>query len=87
MWGAYVTVNNLYFPSIFKRGKAGGCILEPYACRIGVVMDEKVLSDILTEFLKLMLTCAFIPGFMLCTMLHLLGYGIFKGLTLLNIRN
>ena len=50
-------------------------------------MDEKVLSDILTEFLKLMLTGAFIPGFMLCTMLHLLGYGIFKGLTVLSIRS
>lgn len=50
-------------------------------------MDEKVFSDILTEFLKLMLTGAFIPGFMFCTMLHLLGYGIFKGLTILNIRS
>lgn len=50
-------------------------------------MDESMFMEFLTEFIKLMLTYAFIPGFMLCTILHLLGYGIFKGLTLLNIRS
>lgn len=50
-------------------------------------MDENMIVELFEELMKLMLTGAFIPGFMLCTLLHLLGYGIFKGLTVLNIRS
>lgn len=50
-------------------------------------MDESMIMESLNGFIKLMLEYGFIPGFMLCTILHLLGYGIFKGLTVLNIRS
>lgn len=50
-------------------------------------MDQAVLTEMLCDFLGNMIVYGFIPGFMLCTILHLLGYGIFKGLTLLNIRS
>lgn len=44
-------------------------------------------TEILIGFFKDMITVGFLPGFMICTLLHLVGYGIFKGLTLLNIRS
>ena len=44
-------------------------------------------TEMLIGFLKDMIAVGFLPGFMLCTVLHLIGYGIFKGLTLLNIRS
>lgn len=50
-------------------------------------MDQNMLAELTADFLSTMLMYGFIPGFMLCTILHLLGYGIFKGLTLLNIRS
>lgn len=50
-------------------------------------MDQGLLTEKTAEFLGTMIVYGFIPGFMLCTFLHLLGYGIFKGLTLLNIRS
>jgi len=50
-------------------------------------MDQAVVSEMIADFMAFMVTCGFIPGFMLCTILHLLGYGIFKGLTVLNIRS
>lgn len=53
----------------------------------GVHMEQEMLVAMTGDFVSTMLVCGFIPGFMLCTFLHLLGYGIFKSLTLLNIRN
>ncbi len=50
-------------------------------------MEQEMLVAMTGDFVSTMLVCGFIPGFMLCTFLHLLGYGIFKCLTLLNIRN
>lgn len=50
-------------------------------------MDQGVLIELTADFVSTMLMYGFIPGFMLCTFLHLLGYGIFKGLTILNIRS
>lgn len=50
-------------------------------------MDQELFAEMAADFLSAMITHAFIPGFMLCTILHLLGYGIFKGLTVLNIRS
>ncbi len=50
-------------------------------------MDQGVLTELTADFVSTMLMYGFIPGFMLCTFLHLLGYGIFKGLTILNIRS
>lgn len=44
-------------------------------------------TEMLIGFFKDMITVGFLPGFMICTLLHLVGYGIFKGLTLLNIRS
>lgn len=44
-------------------------------------------TEMLIGFFKDMITVGFLPGFMICTLLHFLGYGIFKGLTLLNIRS
>lgn len=53
----------------------------------GVHMEQEMLVTMTEDFVSAMLVCGFIPGFMLCTFLHLLGYGIFKGLTVLNIRS
>lgn len=50
-------------------------------------MDQALLTEMMVDLLRNMTAYGFIPGFMLCTILHLLGYGIFKGLTLLNIRS
>lgn len=44
-------------------------------------------TEMLIGFFKDMITVGFLPGFMICASLHLVGYGIFKGLTLLNIRS
>lgn len=41
--------------------------------------------EIMIEFFKDMVRFGFIPGFMITTGLHLLGYGIFKALSFLNI--
>lgn len=63
-------------------------VLEPYACGIGGVFMESYLnSEMLGVVLAAVITYGFIPGFMLATILHLLGYGIFKGIALLNIRS
>ena len=54
----------------------------------GVHMNISYIeTEMLIGFLKDMIAVGFLPGFMLCTVLHLIGYGIFKGLTLLNIRS
>ena len=54
----------------------------------GVHMDISYIeTEMLIAFFKDMIAVGFLPGFMLCTLLHLVGYGIFKGLTLLNIRS
>lgn len=54
----------------------------------GVHMDISYIeTEMLIGFFKDMIAVGFLPGFMLCTALHLIGYGIFKGLTLLNIRS
>lgn len=50
-------------------------------------MDEALAAELASDFVKTMIQLGFIPGFMLCTVLHLLGYGIFKGIALLNIRS
>lgn len=50
-------------------------------------MDQELITKMVADSVAGMTSYAFIPGFMLCTVLHLLGYGIFKGLTLLNIRS
>lgn len=55
----------------------------------GVQMDfsELLRADVLLGFFKDVMTIGFLPGFMITTILHLLGYGIFKTLSFLNIRN
>lgn len=50
-------------------------------------MDHEFIAEMISECISMMIVQGFIPGFMLCTILHLLGYGIFKGLTVLNIRS
>lgn len=48
-------------------------------------ISQLINEEMLVGFFKDILTIGFIPGFMLVTLLHLLGYGIFKTLSLLNI--
>lgn len=54
---------------------------------VEVSMDHEMIGELLTECISMMIAQGLLPGFMLCTLLHLLGYGIFKGLTVLNIRS
>lgn len=49
---------------------------------ISQLMDSEILIGFFTEVVQY----GFIPGFILVTLLHLTGYGIFKALSFLNIR-
>ena len=49
---------------------------------ISQFMDSEVLVGFFIDIMQL----GFLPGFMIVTLLHLLGYGIFKTLSFLNIR-
>lgn len=44
-------------------------------------------AETMKEYLRLFIEIALLPGFGMGTMLHFIGYGIFKGLSLLNIRS
>lgn len=48
-------------------------------------ISQFIDTEMLVGFFKDVITIGFIPGFMIVTLLHLLGYGIFKTLSLLNI--
>ena len=50
-------------------------------------ISEFMNADVLLGFFKDVMIIGFLPGFMITTILHLLGYGIFKTLSFLNIRN
>lgn len=47
---------------------------------------NSVNIDILVGFFRDIVSVAILPGFMITTGLHLLGYGVFKALSCLNIR-
>lgn len=49
-------------------------------------LSQLIDAEVLIGFFKDIIQIGFIPGFMLTTLLHLLGYGIFKTLSYLNIR-
>lgn len=49
-------------------------------------ISQLIDAETLIEFFKDVVTISFIPGFMITAGLHLLGYGIFKALSILNIR-
>lgn len=50
-------------------------------------LSELINAEELVDFFIEVLEIGFIRGFMITTILHLLGYGIFKTLSFLNIRN
>ena len=43
-------------------------------------------AEVMIGFFKDVVTVGFLPGFMLATVLEILGYAIFKALSFLNIR-
>lgn len=47
---------------------------------------ELIDAELLVGFFKDVIEVGFLPGFMITSLLHLLGYGIFKTLGYLNIR-
>lgn len=49
-------------------------------------ISELIDAEMLVGFFKDVILIGFFPGFALTTLLHLMGYGIFKALGLLNIR-
>lgn len=51
-----------------------------------MVLSQLMDAEILVGFFEDVLLIGFIPGFMTVALLHLLGFGIFKALSLLNIR-
>ena len=52
----------------------------------GMEISQLMDSEVLVGFFIDVLTLGFLPGFMIVTLLHILGYGIFKTLSFLNIR-
>lgn len=49
-------------------------------------LSQVIDAEMLLGFFKDVISIGFLPGFMLTTLLHLMGYGIFKALSFLNIR-
>ena len=52
-----------------------------------MIISELIDAEILIGFFKDVIQIGFIPGFMITSIMHLLGYGIFKTLSILNIRS
>ncbi len=48
---------------------------------------ESADLEMLVGFFRDIVTVGIVPGFMITTVLHLLGYGVFKALSILNIRS
>lgn len=48
--------------------------------------SQLIDAEILVGFFIDVIMIGFFPGFMLTTLLHLFGFGIFKALSFLNIR-
>ena len=49
-------------------------------------ISELMNAEVLVGFFEDVLMIGFLPGFMITALLHILGYGIFKAISFLNIR-
>lgn len=52
-----------------------------------MIISELIDAEVIVGFFKDVIEIGFFSGFMITTLLHLMGYGIFKALSFLNIRH